>query len=707
MRLNKLLVIVFATNFLFGCADELIKVNDEGSEISFKIDRAKTRTSYKTETDTPGDIVWDIEDKISIFCEQSVPVVNADYSVLEDENYSLYLSSNGGGLCWSGTWNTHHFYATYPANSASFSKNDEEKIIATFEVPTNQTCEYISGYNTVQFLKPDMNNAIMMAYTSSLAPTPNVHLAFKPIMTTLNITLNGPEQARADNGDPLSTYTRITGLNVKCKGAKVSNTFQYDITEGEKGALVPTQNALNELSINVGILNNDMEKNRTYKYFDLRDNQSVKIMVFLPPISITSESELQISVIGATKDDVDVATLKFNASQSGIDASAIANVTLPAVTMTGIGTSDSVSSNDWQNSEGMNQLFVRDLLLPGSHNSAAHAGVSGIGDNFTQEMDIDKQWNLGVRCFDFGIGVESEYRWTRKDGSWTKYYWVLEEKLLNVYLGDLKLASFEETLNNIVTKASDSNEFAVVLLRYDNIECATLPEEGSIWNPYVTIKEDDDDAYSEIIASWITENSSNIVAWNANLTVEQCKGKIILMAQSAPSAEYTWPGVAVFEDWPVTAIPNSSTLASHQVNVNVGSNAAGKCFVQNYTPEDSQNLLNKHLSIQNMISRSTTSDNNWYINYISTSGNTPTMMSNAQSLNSAALTNLRSNTLTQESRTITPSGIMFVDFIGTDSYKAEDGWWIFTQTTNFALQGQALLTEMLEINNIKKNDTTN
>ena len=84
----------------------------------------------------------------------------------------------------------------------------DENGIASFTINHNQKCTVSTsdGYNNDVIAKPDMKNALMVANTST-APTDDVvSLSFKPIMTTLEIVVQGPTT------NINSSNARVTGI---------------------------------------------------------------------------------------------------------------------------------------------------------------------------------------------------------------------------------------------------------------------------------------------------------------------------------------------------------------------------------------------------------------------------------------------------------------------------------------------------------------
>ena len=114
-------------------------------------------------------------------------------------------------LQWGGDGLIHNFYAIYPGDVSGVTV--DENGIASFTINHNQKCmvSTTNGYDNNVIAKPDMKNALMVAYTST-APTDDVvSLSFKPIMTTLEIVVQGP------SSNINSSNARVTDMGSPAK----------------------------------------------------------------------------------------------------------------------------------------------------------------------------------------------------------------------------------------------------------------------------------------------------------------------------------------------------------------------------------------------------------------------------------------------------------------------------------------------------------
>lgn len=465
---------------LSGCSDDDFGNGQNGSasageKVNFTLGGPSSRTVYDDEDEYQ--INWTDDDKVRIYCDEAEDVKQADYSVLksETEESEGKLQYNENGLAWGGM-NEHHFYAVYPADDSKVSMSNG---IATFQVNQNQICTFGDAVNGNYMGDPDMTNAYMVASLST-EPVDEVALNFKPIMTTLEITLRGRE-----NPNENQSYIAVTGLSIirNASPNEVDKGFQYDI---KKGKMVEEDRSSSQ-TIFVGV------SHEGEAYLDLQAGESMTFTVFLPPMDINGDNpivirpnvagnaELTVTVKGQ---DTNNGPLVFNASSKG-------KLTLPAWPAEGI------TGNNWITPLD-NNIYVQQLSIPGTHDAAAYS-TTVLDAGRTQALNFEEQWNIGIRAFDLRAA------WRNLNGMWLWHGITITDVSLN------------DALSTLATQLKNNpGEFAILQLRHED-ESLPLIKDTSRWNEVYDV---------------LNNYSSMIVEWKPDLTIGECRGKFIILTRN-------------------------------------------------------------------------------------------------------------------------------------------------------------------------------
>ena len=509
-----------------GCSDDDFGNGQDGNRpsagttVNFTLGGPSTRTIYDDEDEYQ--INWSDNDQVRIYCEEAEDVKQADYTVLKDETNEETgtLQYNENGLAWGGE-NTHNFYAVYPADNNKVSVDNG---IASFRVNQNQTCTFPAEATNGNYMgSPDMTNAYMVAYYSS-TPIDEVPLNFKPIMTTLQITLRGRE-----NPNENQSFIAVTGLSII---RQVSNTenegyFQYDITNGKMqdgtGSGSFTQTTF------VGVSHNGQA------YIDLQPGESMTFTVFLPPIDINAQNPITIrpNVAGNTELDVIVQGQMIDGEALAFAASSKGKLTLP------VWPTEEVTGNNWITPLDDN-IYVQQLSIPGAHDAAANS-TSLMDVGVTQGLTLQEQWDLGIRAFDLRAA------WYDNDGG------IFTEEFHGMWLwhGFTRTGLSLDGALQIIKGKLDENEreFAIVQLRHES-EAANGKDTGR-WAT---------DLYNAF-SSYL----DYIIEWRPDLTIGECRGKIIVLTRD----DYNQRSLAgLISNWPenTTGTANIATGRSSTCN---------------------------------------------------------------------------------------------------------------------------------------------
>lgn len=367
---------------LNGCSrDDLGKGNgpDSGNAVNFALNGTSTRTVYDDENDRQ--INWVEGDKVRIYCDEAEDVKRSDYNVIKSlaNDVSGSLQALDAGLAWGGD-NEHNFYAVYPADDSRVSVTNG---IASFGINLNQVCTLPTNPDDAgNFLGvPDMTNAYMVANLTT-TPVDQVPLTFKPIMTTLKVTV----RARQGINDGEVTLTGISVINRNVTSSDAEQgRFRYDIAKGELVNNNSGQSHTETTFVRV--------KHGANSYIDLTGGQSATLTVFLPPLAINGDNQVTVRV-HATGETVQEVTIGGPIGSTGqeinLAAGSKTNLTLPWFPTEATG-------NIWMTPLDDN-IYISQLSIPGTHDAATVEcnGASGK----CQSRTIAEQLEMGIRCFD-------------------------------------------------------------------------------------------------------------------------------------------------------------------------------------------------------------------------------------------------------------------------------------------------------------------
>ncbi len=427
---------VFAL-LLAGCSDELdnklVVLPVSGDEIQFgaapggftDVDPT-TRTIYDVpEGSTFNDytllnIKWQYgTDQVRVYCPQGANgFQTADYTVQENADTSTgYLVKNGEtGVRWGDTNVQHDFYAFYSLGkideglqngtivTATIPTAQEGGDLKTYDINTQQ--ESVSG--TYKVITPDMTFC-MMAGKGTWSPETdkNVALTFTPIVTVLDVLVNGPSDVAS---------MKIASVSVRSKSGKnIVGTFSYDLSKEGDGAYDFTATDNSQTATSIATVET-INKN-TNSPVEIKSGEQLNVKFFLLPRDI-AEGDLVVSVFAE-------GGYVYNKTVTGVGSHGSggeADGTLEAGLITRIKTPKlgGQQPNNWMSLIPNNVLFTQ-LSLPGSKHSYANTvdesynpdnGIS----NFYQSLPVantseisgatTSQFDQGVRVFDVHLNLE-------------------------------------------------------------------------------------------------------------------------------------------------------------------------------------------------------------------------------------------------------------------------------------------------------------
>lgn len=484
--MNLKLFSIIATSFVIlgSCNDreEIGTPIQVGDEISFGIstpDKVDTRTEYGTPTqDGEGNwyfpVYWEQDDEIAIYCPQaSQPATQlVDYKITPDSNNpatssAVTKSGDGAGLQW-GSSDEHRFYGFYPAKAVLGTETDgriKGNIPVDQKVVRWKTSTTSDGttYNGV----PDTDLAYMWAYTSvkksELVDNPDIPLKFHPLVTILEIIVNGP----AAGSSPI----QVSNINVTGVSGNVALAGNFEcLISDQSGKCTPLEDGTVTNRISISCYNNDKKEFITLKHGD-----KINVKAFIIPNEVSIGTR-QISItVSTVNGGAKTKTLKTDE----IVAHKVNRVSLPALTSGG--------SNYWMSNLDRN-IYASELSLPGSKFAYA-TPENGVSVRNFQNATITEQFQAGVRAFIVQTAGYAEYTRKNVGSTWRPSYEYThlnegkDELYVTVNGSILNKNGKDVTIEDVLTelkaciddakavKGESNNEYVVVQLTYEGAPC--------------------------------------------------------------------------------------------------------------------------------------------------------------------------------------------------------------------------------------------
>lgn len=439
------------------------EINESGSK------KSATRTIYTGKSWTENGktyegVNWVKDDQVRIYCKESGGPSVADYTVTETEtgvsqdtgNHGTTLEKNGAaGIQWGNTANAHTFYAIYPSPSQYISTEIAEGDVFNGEdahvvgvIPGTQIHKGIyvktekignSDFATItsdggqasvatniptegdwHIVKPDMQYAYMVAKTVVGSPDDmgdNVYLQFMPIATAVEITLrNVAWKETANKGQTInltsilvsSTDTDASGNLLPIYGGFDADLNTMDVTTDENGngyssdypdvSVIASSKVSSGSSISLPMYSEGTKGNP----LELKYGDAVTFTVFVLPTQDINKLNVTINGLQGS----------HTGTMSGIQVLKHKKTYLRRVPITGDVLPFDYGS--WVRWIGDAALF-RGLSIPGAGGAATYAltasdisesGLDVTAENVMQQtINIEDQWNAGVRCFEFSVDL--------------------------------------------------------------------------------------------------------------------------------------------------------------------------------------------------------------------------------------------------------------------------------------------------------------
>ena len=538
----KTFIIAASVLALGSCQDDVVEnvvstPVQTGDEITFGPSLPNaigTRTSYGEAVGTVENggyypIEWEEGDEIAIFCPQASQPASqlVNYKITPDENdptHSAAVTKIGDvGLQW-GNEDAHRFYGFYPASAVKGTETDG-RIMGSIPVfqPVESWDDTGTDENGNKIYRgiPNMDLAYMWAYNEvSKEETPvgtDVSLEFEPLVTVLEITVNGP--------DPNMSAVEVSNITIQGVSGNVALAGDFEcLISDRSGTCTPLDNGTVTNRISISCY-------RDGQPITLNPGEKIIVQAFIIP-NETAISTRQVSITVATTGG---AARTKTLQTDEIRPHKVNFVSLPALNR-------NTEVNYWMSDLDPN-IYASELSLPGSKMTALTRDVSS--DLYYQTASITEQFNSGVRAFIF----QTQYKTSWED--WSPHLEVVAagEGFLGTSLDCGSLKSKLQELSSCIEAAKNAGkqEFAFVLITWNS----GLLSGGETWMREV----------ADRIDEW--QSSFNIYPnrVDANTTLGDLAGHILVKANynndnmaNALAADRTTP--MLFSLWPGVFMDN-------------------------------------------------------------------------------------------------------------------------------------------------------
>lgn len=354
------------------------------------------------------------QDQVRVYCPNPSEQQWADYTVMAGTASDFYLqrtNENAQGVRWGGDLTQEHkFYSFYPlttSNGAEISGlQTGTKVSAT--IPTAQLSGEVTSNTdpysgrTWYVVEPDMSYAMMVG-TGTWTPgnSKNITLNYKPIVTVLDIYVNGP-----DVNDAAEVNYTITGVGVRSASQPIVGTFDYDAATDQCTYVTPESGDQDDNWAYVEVAGEDGNGQK------LNPGEGMNVKFFLLPQDIDpSELTVYVFLSNGSVLSQPLGTGDGNALAKGEIVKVLTPKVKPAET------------SNWMSAIGDDVLFASQLSLPGTKHSYSYLNYerntaypwqpsNAERDTYDantdmmqtyQTLDIGQQFDAGVRAFNIKV----------------------------------------------------------------------------------------------------------------------------------------------------------------------------------------------------------------------------------------------------------------------------------------------------------------
>lgn len=335
MKKNLLLLFILPALGIFSSCkdDELVNGNGaaaSGDEIQFAVSQApmefngkgtpSARVHYGDPTvdeatgkKTAYPVYWGTwdengnitPDEIAIFCPQADGNSYTDRectyvietSETDTNSGSLSVATDDVGLKWGYDDDRHDFYALYPASMKTNVVPGSN--LVTCNLPILQAPAYIreieNGDGSKEYIaEPNMDYAYMYAHGQGYkSKNDKIKLEFRPLVTTLEITVNGPDI----NGEYKDETLYVSQVMVR-SNQDISGDFNIKIADindtDNDGHTTVVDNGTHDKIVNIPVYRTNSDGNQ--EPIPLRAGDKLIVRAFLLPYSDVTKSANSVTV---------------------------------------------------------------------------------------------------------------------------------------------------------------------------------------------------------------------------------------------------------------------------------------------------------------------------------------------------------------------------------------------------------------------------
>lgn len=368
---------------------------------------AGTKTVYGDRTSTGVPVYWekDGSDEIAIFCLQSsqpanhlvhykvAPELDSEGEPTETAATVTKVNTAEAGLQWGDPSTEHRFYAFYPASAVKGSTEENQTGMITASIPVTQQ---VQEWRTVEageegallgkktyFGLPNMDYAYMYAYTavdpSEVSEDNPVDLAFKNLVTVLDITIQGPSSGTA-------TITNINVDAIEGEQPILTGDFTCNIRSAGTEATCTPVGSFSEERGRISIPCYDKKEG---KFIQLGPDELLNVKAYIIP---QDENTVTQRTLRVTVSLLNGAPCRKTLQTADVTPHKINRVILPKLEVGG--------TNYWMSSLDPD-IYASELSLPGSKMS--YLTSANGADIVYQNATINEQLLDGVRAFIFHV----------------------------------------------------------------------------------------------------------------------------------------------------------------------------------------------------------------------------------------------------------------------------------------------------------------
>lgn len=517
---------------------------ETGDEILFSADHANfgmngenSRTIYGDRKGNEYPIYWVNNDEIGIFCPQAGNHVNTPnkefhYKVVTEGDKSTTgtlakINDGDNGLQW-GDGDEHHFYAIYPASASQGGVSATE---VKCQIPVRQDPISIKFDGTDTYTAyPNMNYAYMYAHSKASRLTEGdqpITLAFKPLVTVLEITVNGPKA-----GTVAGDSYQVSQVSIR-SNEDIAGEFLLTIDENfgsNDGKCTPVNNGTVSNLVTIP----------TYmdgKPVTLKTGQKLVVKAFMLPYTNPQVSQTAV-------------TVNMVGQGSNTKLLQTADIVSHKINITSLPALQGTDFYYWLSAMDKRTYFSQ-LSIPGTHNSYSY-NPNVVGSNTVmgpyQKLNVEEQFAAGARAFSFMVGFENADKandavdfgnsgWFTAYTNWNNDYdlYTYDANSVGAKL-TAALDSYVSMLDQRITEYNNKyaslgrtcQEFIVLNINFKQLRTSGSDNSGKYWEVKRWIKELDRILDDYTPPSSIKNSITLETNLNANTTIEDLMGKIVV-----------------------------------------------------------------------------------------------------------------------------------------------------------------------------------